>query len=47
MSMSKPKKLNYAQRRQQETINKKAIIWVAGIIAAIVILMAVLLIWNP
>jgi hypothetical protein len=35
------------QRKQKEnTVNKKAIIWVSSIIAAFIILMAVLLIVN-
>lgn len=45
--MSKRKKQGYMQRRQKEEINKKAIIWVGSIILALVVLMTVLLIWNP
>jgi hypothetical protein len=45
--MNKSKKQGYMQRRQKEVINKKAIIWVGSIILALVILMTVLLIWNP
>ncbi|GAA3400808.1 hypothetical protein ACFFNY_15570 [Paenibacillus hodogayensis] len=41
------RKPSYVQRKQKETVNKKAIIWVGSIIGAIVLLMIVLLIWNP
>ncbi|WP_164821764.1 hypothetical protein [Paenibacillus koleovorans] len=46
MSTSK-RKPNYLQRRQKEEVNKKALIWVGSIIGAIIVLMTVLLIWNP
>lgn len=45
--MNKLKKQTYLQRRKKEDINKKAIIWVGSIIVALVILITVLLIWNP
>ncbi|MDF2671526.1 MAG: hypothetical protein K0R67_3832 [Paenibacillus sp.] len=44
--MSK-KKLSYTARRQKEAVNKKAIIWAGSIVVGIVVLMTILLIWNP
>ncbi|WP_176706254.1 hypothetical protein [Paenibacillus hemerocallicola] len=41
------RKPNYMQRRRKDTVNRKAVIWVGSIIGAIVLLMIVLLIWNP
>ncbi|MEF3302607.1 hypothetical protein [Paenibacillus sp. GYB003] len=41
------RKPSYMQRRNKNDVNKKAIVWVASIIGAIVLLMIVLLIWNP
>ncbi|WP_274381453.1 hypothetical protein [Paenibacillus mesophilus] len=41
------RKPSYMQRRRKDTVNKKAVIWVGSIIGAIVLLMIVLLIWNP
>lgn len=35
-----------AKRQQKDEINKKAILWIAGAFAAIVIIMSVLLIVN-
>lgn len=42
--MSAKKKPAYQLRKQKEEVNKKAIIWVASIIGALIIIMAVLLI---
>jgi hypothetical protein len=41
------RKPSYMQRRNKNDVKKKAIVWVASIIGAIVLLMIVLLIWNP
>jgi uncharacterized membrane protein YvbJ len=41
------RKPNYLQRKSKNEVNKKAIIWVSSIVGAIIVLMAVLLIWNP
>jgi len=41
------RKPTYWERRRQEQMNKKAIIWTAVALGAIVVLMTVLLIWNP
>ncbi|WP_275671684.1 hypothetical protein [Paenibacillus ginsengarvi] len=41
------RKPNYMQRKPKNEMNKKAIVWVASVIGAIVLLMIVLLIWNP
>ncbi|WP_283777465.1 hypothetical protein [Paenibacillus sp. J2TS4] len=42
----KRKPISYSQRKPKEEVNKKGVIWVVSIFAAIVILMAVLLIVN-
>jgi uncharacterized membrane protein YidH (DUF202 family) len=41
------RKQTYWERRRQDQVNKKAIIWTAVALGAIVVLMTVLLIWNP
>lgn len=41
------RKPSYLQRKQKDQVNKKAILWVGSILAAFVILMAILLVWNP
>lgn len=42
-----PRKPNYMQRRTKESVNRKAIIWIGSCVGAFVLLMVVLLIWNP
>ncbi|MDF2723375.1 MAG: hypothetical protein K0Q59_3050 [Paenibacillus sp.] len=46
MANRKPKP-SYLQRKQKETFNKKAVLWVGSIIGFIIVVMVVLLIWNP
>lgn len=41
------RKPTYIQRRNKDTVNKKAIVWVGSIIGVIIVFMIVLLIWNP
>lgn len=43
--MSKKKNV-YTQRRQNQDVNKKALIWIGACFAAIVVLMTVLLILD-
>lgn len=38
---------SYTQRNKKNTVNKKAVLWVGSIIGFIILLMIVLLIWNP
>ncbi|WP_281272078.1 hypothetical protein [Paenibacillus flagellatus] len=41
------RKPGYLQRKPKDEVNKKAIVWVGSILGAVVVLMAVLLVWNP
>jgi cytochrome b subunit of formate dehydrogenase len=47
--MSTTKKKSPAMKRaaQTEQVNKKALIWIGSVFAAIVVVTGVLLIWNP
>ncbi|UQZ82785.1 hypothetical protein SK3146_01945 [Paenibacillus konkukensis] len=44
--MHRKKPTYLQQRKPQETVNKKAIIWVGSIFVALIVVMAVLLVFN-
>lgn len=47
MSTAKKKAPVMPRAKQKEEGNKKALIWVGVAFAVVVVIMAVLLIWNP